>query len=99
MELEALKFIGVGLCAFGLIGAGIGVGAIFSSYFSSVARNPGVESKIKGMAFVGAAFAEVLGLLAFVLGILIFSSKPSEVQHTEKAATEQTAPANAVKKN
>ncbi len=96
MEMEVLKYIGVGLAATGLIGAGIGVGNVFAAYLSGVARNPSAEGKMKGMAFVGAAFAEVLGLLAFVLGILIFSAKPAEAP-AEKAATEQAAPAKAGK--
>jgi F-type H+-transporting ATPase subunit c len=79
MELEVLRYIGAGLAAFGLIGAGIAIGNIFAAYLNGVARNPSAEGKMKGLTFVGAAFAEVIGLLAFVLGILILNSKPTEV--------------------
>jgi F-type H+-transporting ATPase subunit c len=79
MELEVLRYVGAGLAALGLIGAGIGVGNVFAAYLNGVARNPSAESKMKGLTFVGAAFAEVIGLLAFVLGILILNSKPTEV--------------------
>ena len=74
MEMEVLKFVGAGLAATGLIGAGIGVGNVFAAYLNGVARNPSAESKLKGMTFVGAALAEVLGLLAFVLGMIILNS-------------------------
>jgi F-type H+-transporting ATPase subunit c len=65
------KFIGMGLVAIGLAGAAIGAGMIFSNAAQGIARNPSAESKIRAIAILGAAFAEVMGLLAFVLGILI----------------------------
>ena len=71
MELEALKFIGAGLSSLGLIGAGVGVGLVFSAYLNGVARNPSAEPKMKGLTFVGGAFAEVLGLLAFATSMVI----------------------------
>ena len=71
MELEVLKYIGAGISSLGLIGAGVGVGLVFSSYLQGVARNPSAESKMKGLTFVGAAFAEVLGLLAFATSMVI----------------------------
>ena len=71
MEMEVLKYIGAGLSSLGLIGAGIGVGTVFAAYLNGVARNPSAEGKMKGLTFVGAAFAEVLGLLAFVTSMLI----------------------------
>lgn len=71
MELEVLKYIGAGLSSLGLIGAGVGVGLVFSAYLNGVARNPSAESKMKGLTFVGGAFAEVLGLLAFATSMVI----------------------------
>ncbi len=71
MELEVLKYIGAGLSSLGLIGAGLGVGLVFSAFLNGVARNPSAEPKMKALTFVGAAFAEVLGLLAFVTSMLI----------------------------
>ncbi len=71
MESEALKYVGAGISSLGLIGAALGVGMVFSAFLQGVARNPSVENKIKALTFVGAAFAEVLGLLAFVTSMLI----------------------------
>jgi F-type H+-transporting ATPase subunit c len=39
----AAKYIGAGLAAIGLTGAGIGIGSIFSSLISSTARNPALR--------------------------------------------------------
>jgi F-type H+-transporting ATPase subunit c len=38
--LQAAKYIGAGLAAIGLTGAGIGIGSVFSALISSTARNP-----------------------------------------------------------
>ena len=71
MEMEALKFIGMGLVALGMMGAAIGAGLIFSAAAQGVARNPAAEDKIRKISILGVVFAEFMGLLSFVLGILI----------------------------
>ena len=74
MEAEAAKLIGAGLAMTGMIGAGIGVGNIFGSFLTGALRNPSAAASQIGNLFVGAALAEALGILAFVLGILIYSA-------------------------
>lgn len=71
MEMEALKFIGMGLVALGMLGAAIGVGIIFGNAAQGIARNPSAEGAVRKMAILGAALSEFMGLLSFVLGILI----------------------------
>ena len=71
MEAEAAKFIGAGLAMSGMIGAGIGVGNIFGNFVAGALRNPSAAAGQVGNLFVGAALAEALGILAFVLGILM----------------------------
>lgn len=71
MDAEAAKQIGAGLATLGMIGAGIGVGNIFGSFLSGALRNPSAAAAQIGNLFVGAALAEALGILAFVLGILL----------------------------
>ena len=71
MEMEALKFIGMGLVALGMLGAAIGVGIIFGAAAQGIARNPAAEARVFKVAILGAALAEFMGLLSFVLGILI----------------------------
>ncbi len=74
MDAEAAKYIGAGLATLGMIGAGIGVGTIFGNFLSGALRNPSAAAAQIGNLFVGAALAEALGILAFVLGILIYSA-------------------------
>jgi len=75
MDAEAVKllgkYIGAGLTTFGMLGAAIGVGLIFAAALNGIARNPGTEGKLKGFALMGMAIAEIMGLLAFVIAILI----------------------------
>lgn len=71
MDSEAAKFIGAGLATLGMIGAGIGVGTIFGNFLAGALRNPSAAASQIGNLFVGAALAEALGILAFVLGMLI----------------------------
>jgi F-type H+-transporting ATPase subunit c len=72
MEPSTYKYIGAGLATLGMIGAGIGVGNIFGSFLTGALRNPSAAASQIGNLFVGAALAEALGILAFVLGILIY---------------------------
>jgi F0F1-type ATP synthase membrane subunit c/vacuolar-type H+-ATPase subunit K len=58
--MAAAKYIGAGLAAIGLTGAGIGIGSIFSSLISSTARNP--------------ALAEATGLFALMVSFLVLYS-------------------------
>jgi F-type H+-transporting ATPase subunit c len=68
---DGLKYVGMGLCALGFFGAAIGVGNVFSALLQGIARNPSAKSQLMAPAFVGAAFAELMGLLAFVVVFII----------------------------
>ncbi len=68
------KYIGAGLATLGMIGAAIGVGTVFGNFLNGALRNPSAAGGQIGNLFVGAALAEALGILAFVLGILILYS-------------------------
>lgn len=69
-----MKYLGVGLTSIGLCGAAIAIGAIFSSLLNAVARNPDVSDKLQKMSLLGAGFAEMIGLLSFVLGIMLINA-------------------------
>ena len=71
MEAEALKYIGVGLTAFGMLGAAIGVGNIFAAMLNGVARNPSSEAKLAKYVYVGAGLSEAMGLFALVVALLL----------------------------
>jgi F-type H+-transporting ATPase subunit c len=70
-DIESMKYIGMGLASLGMLGAAIGVGIVFGNAAQGVARNPSAESKIFKYAIIGGAMAEVMGLLAFVLGVMM----------------------------
>ena len=71
MDPQAAKLIGAGIAMCGMIGAGIGVGNIFGNFVAGALRNPSAAAGQVGNLFVGAALAEALGILAFVLGVLM----------------------------
>ena len=74
MEAEAAKYIGAGLACFGMAGTALGLGNIFGNYLSGALRNPSAAGSQIGNLFVGAALAEALGILSFVIGILLWTS-------------------------
>lgn len=71
MDYVALKFIGAGLMAFGMMGAAIGVGSVFAAMLNGIARNPGAEGKLAKYVYVGAGLAEAMGLFALVIALLL----------------------------
>ncbi|WPY00320.1 ATP synthase subunit c [Candidatus Trichorickettsia mobilis] len=74
MEMMSIKFIGVGLMAFGMLGAAIGVGNIFSSLLNAIARNPSAADQLQRLALIGAGLAEAMGLFSFVIAMLLIFS-------------------------
>ncbi len=71
MELEALKYVGVGLLAIAMMGAAIGVGNVFNGVTQGISRNPSAGKQIQAAGIIGAGLAEALGILAFVVMLLI----------------------------
>jgi len=63
--ITAAKQIGAGLTTSGLAGAGIGIGAIFSSLIYSFSRNPAVQDDLFNFAFLG--FALMIAFLILFL--------------------------------
>jgi len=71
MDLTSAQVIGAGLAAIGVGAAAIGVGNVFGSFLESALRNPAAADGQQGRLFIGFAAAELLGLIAFVVAILI----------------------------
>src|SRR2546423_14408866 len=65
-----MEHIGAGLAALGVIGPGIGIGILAGLSSSAIGRNPDAAGQIRGLAIILAAFAEGLGVLAIVVGLL-----------------------------
>jgi F-type H+-transporting ATPase subunit c len=70
MEADAAKLIGAGLAAIGMIGAGLGVGNVWSSYFSAIARNPAAKDEIGATIWIGFAVTEAIALFALVVALI-----------------------------
>ena len=66
-----MEHIGAGLAALGVIGPGIGIGILAGLASSAIGRNPDASAQIRGLAIILAGFAEGLGVLAIVVGILV----------------------------
>ena len=71
MDPVAAKYVGAGLAAIGIGLAALGVGNVFGSFLEGALRNPGAADGQQGRLFIGFAAAELLGLIAFVVAILL----------------------------
>src|SRR5215472_12762321 len=71
MDLASAKMIGAGLACIALVGAGVGIGNVFSSLISAVARNPAAQPQVQPFAFLGFALAEATGLFGLAIAFLI----------------------------
>lgn len=71
MDAEAAKVLGAGLAAIGAGIAALGVGNVFASFLEGALRNPGAADGQQGRLFIGFAAAELLGLLAFVIAMIL----------------------------
>jgi F-type H+-transporting ATPase subunit c len=71
MDLASAKLIGAGLAAIGVGAASVGVGFVFGSFLQSAIRNPAAADGQQGRLYIGFAAAELLGLMAFAVAMLI----------------------------
>ena len=71
MDVASAKLIGAGLAAIGVGAAAAGVGFVFGSFLQSALRNPAAADSQQGRLYIGFAAAELLGLMAFVIAMLI----------------------------
>lgn len=71
MDAEAAKVLGAGLAAIGAGIAALGVGNVFAAFLEGALRNPAAADGQQGRLFIGFAAAELLGLLAFVIAMIL----------------------------
>ena len=71
MDPVAAKMIGAGLAAIGAGLASLGVGHVFAAFLEGALRNPSAADGQQGRLFIGFAGAELLGLLAFVVAMIL----------------------------
>ena len=75
MDLQSAKMIGAGLAAIGTGAAAVGVGFVFGSFLQGALRNPGAADGQRGTLYIGFAAAELLGLMAFAVAMIILYAR------------------------
>ncbi len=70
----SVKLLGAGIAMVGSLGAGIGLGLIFSAWITAIARNPSAESKFSFIGYLGFAVTELVLLMCFVIAIMLMKS-------------------------
>jgi F-type H+-transporting ATPase subunit c len=76
MELSSAQVIGAGIAAIGVGAAAAGVGYVFGSFLQGALRNPGAAGGQTGTLYIGFAAAELLGLMAFAVAMIILYAPP-----------------------
>ena len=71
MLLQAAKFIGAGIAAIGLAGAGVGIGVVFSALILGISRNPSLKDEMFKMAILGFALTEAIALFVLMIVFLL----------------------------
>lgn len=71
MDIAAAREIGAGIAVIALAGVGIGLGNIFSTLVSSIARNPASRPHVFGPGMLGFALTEAIALFALLIAFLI----------------------------
>ncbi|AQS84666.1 MAG: ATP synthase subunit C family protein [Acetobacter aceti] len=71
MDLASAREIGAGIAVIALAGVGIGLGNIFSTLVSSIARNPAARPHVFGLGMLGFALTEAVALFALLIAFLI----------------------------
>jgi F-type H+-transporting ATPase subunit c len=74
MILQSAKLIGAGLSTIALAGVGAGIGIVFSSLVTSVARNPSMNKQLFAYTILGFALTEAIALFALMMAFLILFS-------------------------
>ncbi len=68
---ELGQFMGAGLAAIGSGLAAVGVGNVAANYLGGALRNPSAAASQTATLFIGLAFAEALGIFAFLVALLL----------------------------
>ena len=65
------QFMGAGLAAIGSGIAAVGVGNVAANSLGGALRNPSAAASQTATLFIGLAFAEALGIFAFLVALLL----------------------------
>ncbi len=75
MDVGAAKMLGAGLAMIAALGAGIGLGNIFSHLVEAIARNPSAKKDVFPIGMIGAAMTESIALLALLVAFYLSSGQ------------------------
>lgn len=65
------QFIGAGIAGLGTGIAALGVGNVAGNFLAGALRNPSAAAGQTATLFIGIAFAEALGIFAFLVALLL----------------------------
>jgi F0F1-type ATP synthase membrane subunit c/vacuolar-type H+-ATPase subunit K len=75
MDLETAtalgRFVGAGLAAIGVAGAGAGIGTVVGGAVQAMSRNPDFTGTIQTNMILGIAFAESTAIFALAIAFII----------------------------
>jgi len=71
MALEAAKLVGAGLATISIRGAGVGVGLVFASRVTAIARNPSLRRQLFTYTLRGFARTEAIARFGRMMAFLI----------------------------
>ena len=75
MSVESARVFAAALTAIALYGVGMSMGNLFSTWISSIARNPEAEDKVRTMGLLGMALTESIALFAVLIAMIILFNK------------------------
>lgn len=71
MEVESAKLLAAAIALLPILGVGIGLGMIFSSYNDAVGRNPTSTELLDKKYFISFALTEALAIFALGVSLVI----------------------------
>ena len=71
MDIESVKLLAAAIALLPMLGIGIGLGLIFSSYNEAIGRNPGAVEILDKKFFLTFALTEALAIFALVVSLII----------------------------
>jgi F-type H+-transporting ATPase subunit c len=69
--LHAMRFLGAGLAAIGVAGAGAGIGIVVGGAVQAMGRNPDFTPTIQTNMILGIAFSEAVAIYALAIALII----------------------------
>jgi F-type H+-transporting ATPase subunit c len=71
MSPEAARVISAGIAALALYGIGMSMGNVFTTWISSIARNPEADQKMRQAGMLGFALVESIAIFILLIVFMI----------------------------